>query len=146
VVVKNLTENKVLSFKEFFEVFQVKAPEEFLNKTEGDFTLFFYSSKKKNQMGLLVKLKETENASTSLKNWEGTMEKDFEGLLSFLGKRGKAISPNFKDADYKNVSFHYLSFADGNFGICYGLKNDLFLLTFSGESILKTIDRLTILQ
>ena len=52
-------------------------------------------------MGLLVKLKETENASTSLKNWEGTMEKDFEGLLSFLGKKGKATSPNFKDAKYK---------------------------------------------
>ena len=71
------------------------------------------------------------------------MEKDFEKLLLTLGKEGPAARSAFSSASYRGRTFRYLSMPPENFGLVWAISGDYFLLTFSGESMIKTIDKLT---
>ena len=141
LIIKNIEENKVLGLKEFFEAFEVKTPETFYNKVENDFTLFIYSSQNENRLGLIAEVKEP-GLLPLLKGWEQTMEQDFEALSVFLGKTGPSSTPSFKEAVYQNTTFRYLSLSPENFGICWLATDEYFILTFSGGSIVKTIDKI----
>jgi hypothetical protein len=70
------------------------------------------------------------------------MEKDLENLSVFSGKTGGASVSSFKSAKYKNISFRYLDFSKPNLGICYTATQDFLVFTFSGEALLKTIDKI----
>lgn len=142
VLIKNTEKNEILNLEEFFSAFELKAPESFLNKLNNDFTLFIYSDKNVKRLGFLTEIKENEGLTELLNSWEATMEDDTEGLFSTLGKEGPALVPYFKQAVYKGVSFRYISFPPVNFGICWSIFDNYFLWTSSGESIIKTIDKL----
>jgi len=140
ILIKNTKENKILGLKEFFESFAVVSPQGFYEKTENDFTLFIYSSQGENRLGFVTETK--EELLSLLKTWETTMEADLENLFVILGKTGLASVPEFKEADYEDGVFHYLSFPSENFGVCWALADNYFILTSSGESILRIIDKI----
>ena len=70
------------------------------------------------------------------------MEKDLEPVSALLGKTGPSLTPAFREAAYKDTVFRYLSFPPENLGICWTLVDNYFILTFSGESMIKTIDKI----
>ena len=143
ITIKNKEENRVFNLEDLFNIFEIKSPEGFLGKLNKDFTLFVYSSKGTNRLGFVAKIEEKENLSNLLKSWEPTMEQDFENLSLVLGKKGPAPINYFKDAFLQGKTFRYLSFLSANFGICWSILDDYFIFTYSGESIIKTINQLS---
>ena len=141
LIIKDLEENRVLGLKELFAAFEVKTPETFYDKVDNDFTLFIYSSRGVNRLGFITEVKEVDLLSL-LKYWENTMEKDFETFSVFLGKTGPSLISSFREVTYKNAVFRCLSFPPENFGICWAITDKYFILTFSGESMIETIDNI----
>ena len=141
IIIKNTAESQFVELKEFFEIFQIKTPENLLESLEKGFTLFMYSPEQENRLGFVAKIKNKEQFSVIAKSWEPTMEQDFENLFLILGKTQKA-QIGFKQAKYKQVLFNYISFPGKDFGICWAIVNDYFVLTSSGKTILKIIDLL----
>ena len=142
ILFKNITENKVLELKDFFQAFEIKTPTDFFDKLTNDFTLFIYSSENLNRLGFIVKIKDKEEFSNLVKTWEKTMEKDTELLFKTLGKKGPSFVPYFKDAHYQKQTFRYISFPPANFGICWSIVDDKFIFTSSGESMMAVINKI----
>lgn len=141
LIIEDQKKNKILNLKEFFETLGVKTPETFYDKLNNDPTLFIYSAQGVNRLGLIAQVKEAD-LMPLLKVWESTMEQDLEPLAALLGKTGLAPTPDFKEAIYRDTVFRYLSFPPEGLGICWAVTDNYFILTFSGESIIKTIDKI----
>ncbi|MFQ6083747.1 MAG: type IV pilus assembly protein PilM [Candidatus Aminicenantia bacterium] len=144
VLIRDLKENKFFALREFLESFGVKAPGEFYDKISGEFTLFVHSQEEGKRIGFVAKIKEKEKLIELLKDWELTMEKDFENLFVLIGKEKPALIPYFKSTDYKGTIIRYQTFSRQDLGICYSLFNDYFVFTSSFESIKKALDVLEI--
>jgi hypothetical protein len=143
ILLKDKEKNKIISLKDFLEAFQIKNIESFYQKVEENFTLFiFINEKKEPRIGFAVKTKDEEGLKIFLKNWEKTMEADFDSFFALMGKKEKAISLAFKESSYKNLSFRYQDFTNENLGLCYLVSKDFFILTGSGETLFKTIDKI----
>jgi len=141
LIIKDTQENKVLGLKEFFAALAVETPTTFYDKVNNDFTLFIYSSQETNRLGFIAEIKEADLLYL-LKYWEETMEADFENFSVLLGKTSPALVSSFKESTYKDTAFRYLSFPQENFGICWAMVDNYFIFTFSGESMIKTIDKI----
>jgi hypothetical protein len=139
IVIKNTNENKLSSLEDLSQVFQIETPEEIFQKLEPDYTLTLYSQEQGKRVALITKIKEKEGLDELLKGWESELEKG----ISISGQEIPALVSYFKAANYKGVTFRYQTFSEDDLGICYSLFNDYFILTSSGESMLKTIDKLT---
>jgi hypothetical protein len=139
IVIKNTNENRLSSLEDFSQVFQIEIPEGIFQKLEPDYTLTLYSQEQGKRVALVTKIKEKEGLGELLKAWEPETEKG----ISISGQEIPALVSYFKAANYKGVTFRYQTFSEDDLGICYSLFNDYFILTSSGESMLKTIDKLT---
>lgn len=144
ILIKDKASGNFLGLQEFFGAFQVKTPAGFYDKLDNDFTLFIHATASgANRLGFVTRAKNGgASAYQSLKDWELTMEKDTDGLFGVLGKTAAAPNPSFKTASYKSVSFDYLSFPPDNFGIVWSIVDQYLVFTSSGESAIKTIDKL----
>jgi len=142
ILFKNTDKNEIVGLREFFAATATEIPEEILEKLDDNFTLFAYSNEGVNRLGFIAKIKE-ENLADSMLSWESTMEKDTENLFEILGKEGSAAPVVFKETTYQNNVFRYASFPSNNFGICWAIIKDKLVLTTSGGSMIKTIDKLT---
>jgi len=144
IIVKNTKESRLANLKEILDSFGVKTPEQFYQKINPEkFTIFIYSQKKGgNRLGFVTKIQKKETLTDLLKSWEPTMEENFDNLLKILGKEGTAISPSFKEKQYKGITFRYLDFLQPNLGICWAISDDYFIFNSGGESMLKTIEKL----
>lgn len=154
VLIKNTAKNEFLGMKEFFEAFEVVAPEGLYDKVDNDFTLFTYASSGEARPGFIAKVKDKEGVSALMTTWESTMQKDFNQLFSKgMKKNQPALSSVFRNAYFKTQMFRYQTFAANDFGICYGVIsklvssggaapefNDYLVVTTSGKSMLKIID------
>ncbi len=158
ILIKDTKENKILGLKEFFQAFQVKTPDGFFDKLDNDFTLFIYSGtqaatkgeeedlssspKETNRLGFVVKVKTKEGLADLLNSWEGTMEKDSEGLFKVLGKEGPALASHFKETNFEETTFRFLTISKADFGICYALSGDYFIFATSFEGMEKAIEKI----
>jgi len=140
IAIKNTEENRLSSLKDLSDSFQIEVPEEIFQKLESNYTLAFYSQKQGKRIVFITKIKEKEGLANLLEEWGKNIEK--EGVF-VSGKEIPALVPYFKKARYKEADFQYQTFSEDGFGICYSLFNNYFILTTSGESILKVIDELT---
>ena len=86
----------------------------------------------------IAKIKEEEGLTELLKDWEPKLEKG----ISISGQEIPALVSYFKAANYQGATFRYQTLSRDDFGICYSIFNDYFILTSSGESMLKIIDKL----
>ena len=138
VIIVNTAENKVAGMQEFFTAFQAAVPAELIDDA---FTLFLYSTAGINRLGFVVEIKGTD-LNASIKSWELTMENDLDNLLVSSGKTEPSSVTYFQEATYKNNVFRYLSLQPKNFGVCWSIIDNYFILTTSGESMIKTIDKI----
>jgi len=156
VVIKNTRANRLSSLEDIVEAFQIETPEGIFQKLEQDYFLALYSQEQGSQRDefllhpslrsgkrivFAAKIKEKNGLDESLKIWEDKIEK--QGIF-VSGKKIPALVPYFKQASYKEIDFRYQTLSKDGFGICYSflpLKN-LFILTTSGESMIKIIDKL----
>jgi beta-N-acetylhexosaminidase len=136
IIIKNLTENRLVSLKELSQVFQIEVPAEIFQKLEGDFTLAIYSQKEGKRMVLVGKVKEKEKLLKIFENWEKKIEK--EGL-TISGKKVPTLASSFKTKSYQGIDFRYLTISKLDLGICYAWFEDYFILATSFESMEKTI-------
>lgn len=142
ILIKNTAENKLLGLTDFFAAFKITTPAGLLDKLNNDFTLFIYSSKGLNRLGFITEIKDNENLYALGKSWEPTAEKDTENLFASLDEVKTKHPTYFRQAFYKKFPFRYASFSNNKFGICWSTYN-YFILTTSGESMLRIIDTLT---
>ncbi len=142
ILFENTSENKIVGLKEFLETFEVETPEGLLEKLDDDFTLFAYSKDTDNRLGFIVRIEEKDNLTSLMRSWEAEMEKDTEKLFETLGRESIGTPLSFKGTTYKNVAFRYISFPQNNFGICWGTYEDSLIFTSSGESMIRSIDKL----
>ncbi len=140
--------NDYLGFKEFLALFNTHIPDGLFSHLTNNFTLFIYASKGDNRLGFVAEISDPAGLDALLKKWEGTMEKDFDGLLKFLGKTKNASPSFFKTGTIPNskTTFRYLSFplppSNINSGLCYATTDKYFILTSSGESLIKIFNQL----
>jgi N-acetyl-anhydromuramyl-L-alanine amidase AmpD len=137
IVIKNISENRLVSLEEFSQAFQIETPVEFFQKLEPDYTLAIYSQKQGKRFVLIAKTKEP--LTDLLKDWE---EKIKEKGLFLSGQKISTLVPYFRDGSWKGVSYRYLTISKKDLGICYALFKEYFILTSSWESLVKAIDLL----
>ncbi|MCJ7787052.1 hypothetical protein MUP06_02510, partial [Patescibacteria group bacterium] len=144
IIIKDLTKKKVPGLKEFFDTFQVKTPEDFYSKLleTDEFTLFIYSQKEGNRLGLVTKIETKEGLPEILRFWEDTMETDSASFFTFLGKEKPALIDYFIRTTYQQRVIRCQTFTEEDFGACYLITDNYFIFTSSLESMKKTIDRL----
>jgi hypothetical protein len=76
------------------------------------------------------------------------MEKDTDKLFKLMGKTKNASPSFFKTGNVPNskITFRYLSFplppSNTNSGLCYAFTDKYFILSSSGESLIKTFNQL----
>ena len=138
IVIKNTSENRLSSLEDLSRAFKIEAPEEIFQKLEPDYTLALYSQEQGKRVTFVTKIKEKSGLTELLKAWEPKLEKG----ISISGQEIPALVPNFKTANYQGATFRYQTLSKDDFGICYSIFNDYFILTSSGESVLKIIDKL----
>lgn len=145
ILIENRAEKKLFNLQDFFAAFSISTPTGFLDKLNNDFTLVARLDNDSNRLGFVAEIKENEkeNLEDMLTSWEPTMEKDFENFFSSLGEKGSSSYPYFRQTSYGQISFHYISFPQHNYGICWSTFNNYFLWMSSGEGMMRIIDALS---
>ena len=138
IVIKNTSENRLSSLEDLSQVFRIETPEEIFQKLGPDYTLALYSQEQGKRVAFVIDIKEEEGLTKLLKDWETKL---IDGVF-VSGEEISVLVPSFKSADYKGATFRYQTFSEDDLGICYSILNNYFILTSSGESILKVIDKL----
>lgn len=149
LALKDLQQNSYLTTQEFFQAFQINAPEGLDEKLSPDITLFVYTSLIANRLGFITQI---IDPTFEMRSWEPTLEQDTQTLFVLLGKKDPSRDSAFRQTKYKTITFRYISFPSINFGLVWSvvnLKNQetgetqpFFIFTSSGESMMRIIDRL----
>ncbi len=142
IIIKDLTKKKVPGLKEFLDTFQAKTPEDFYQKLSDEFTLFIYSQKEGNRLGLVTKIETKEGLPEILRFWEDIMETDLSNFFAFLGKDKPALKDYFTKTAYHQGVIRCQTFTEEDFEACYLITDNYFIFTSSLESMKKTIDKL----
>jgi peptidoglycan hydrolase-like protein with peptidoglycan-binding domain len=148
LVIRNSKNNAVLGLKEFFEYLLVRLPDDFYQKVDNNFTLFIYSQIQGNRLGFVAKVKNYNGLENLLRNEEPKMENDFQTLLSFMGAKGAAIVPYFRNASniqrYTGPNFRYQTINNQDLGVLYLTSGNYLVFTSSWKSMEEVIKRLKI--
>jgi len=148
ILFENTKDNSFLNLRDFLKAVGVDVAatsvEEFLKKVEDYPTLFVYhSTRGENRFGFVAEIKEGENLKELMEKWESALGEDFLPLMTLLAGREIHFLGNFKRNSVENGEFKYLDSSLSNFGICYTILKERFLLfTTSGESMVKLISNL----
>ncbi len=145
--------DQFLGMKDLFEGLELKSPENLFGSVSDkieDFDFFIYAKNGINQgFGLVVKAKEKESLLSLLNAWEQTMPSDLSNLFITMNKQAtlaSATSAVFKQANYADAAFRYLSFKEPGVGVCWSVYKDYLVITSSGEIITKTFDLIKAIQ
>ena len=139
---KNTVQASFVNLPNFFQTFEIKAPEGLLEKLENYATFFIYSYDKTERFGFVAKIKEGEDVEEQMRKWEETIEPDINSLLVTLGNKASAGTNIFRQAQHNGVYFRYLSMGEQDFGICWAQYKGRLVFTTSGKTILKIINTL----
>jgi len=139
IAIKNKLDNRLVSFEEISQVYQIDVPEGFFQKLEENSTLALFSQKEGKRIVFLAKVKEETGLKELLKNWEEKISK--EGIF-VSGSKITTPSPYFRTSFYQNVGFRYLTISKEDLGICYAWFDNYFVFTSSFESMKKVIEEL----
>ena len=134
---------ELLSLQEFLEVFRVPNSEQIVGKIEEkENTFFIYFSEQGPRFGLVARVKDKAGLESLLEEREAEFVNDFSGLLFTLAGESLNYSQSFKQANNGGSPFKYLDSDLANFGPCYSILGDYFLLTFSGETMVEVLKSL----
>lgn len=139
VAIKNIEEERLVSFQELSTSLGIEVPEEMYEKIDQDYTLAFYSQAEGKRVALMARVKEHQGLIEALKNWETQiLQKD----IIISGKEYPLLVSSFKTSFYKDIGFRYLTVSRVDFGLCYAYFDNYFLVTSSFESFKKVIDKI----
>lgn len=139
VAIKNIKEERLVSFQELSAGLGIEMPEEMYQKIDQDYTLAFYSQAQEKRVVLIAKVKEHQGLTEVLKNWEKQI---LETDLAILGEQYPPLVSSFKTSFYKDIGFRYLTISKNDLGLCYAYFDNYFLITSSFESFKKVIDQI----
>jgi hypothetical protein len=137
LVIKNLSENRLISLEEILDAFQIWSPEGILEKVE-DFDLGIYSQKEGKRIILVAKIKEGEKLD-ELKDWEGKIEK--EGVF-VSGEKIPTLYKKFKEILIEGEKVRFLTISRNDLGICYSLIDNYFVFSESLNGMEKVIEKI----
>ena len=136
--------DQFLGIKDLFEGLKLKFPENLLSSVSDkieDFDFFIYAKNGLNQgFGFIVRAKEKESLLSLLNTWEQTMPLDLSNLFMATNKQATMAGAVFKQANYADATFRYLSFKEPGVGVCWSVYKDYLVITSSGEIMTKTFD------
>lgn len=138
IVIKNTEENRLADLKDIAQSFQVEMLPEVIEKLDVDnFNFLIYPQKEGKKEVFIVKIKQKENLSESLRSWEAKITQ--QGLF-IRGNKIPTLSSSFKNFTFDDESsIRYLTISKNDSGICYALFGNYFILSSSFESIEKTL-------
>ena len=138
IVIKNVTENRLANLKDIAQGFQLETLPEVVEKLDIDnFNFLIYPQKEGKREIFIIKIKEKENLSEALRNWETKITQ--QGLF-ILGNKVSATASSFKTFTFDDESsIQYLTISKDDLGVCYSLFGNYFILSSSFESIEKTL-------
>jgi hypothetical protein len=137
LVIKNLSENRLISLEEFLDAFQIWRPEGTLEKVE-NFDLGVYSQKEGKRIILVAKIKEGEKLD-ELKDWEGKIEK--EGVF-VSGEKIPTLYKKFREILIKGERVRFLTVSRNDLGVCYSLIDNYFIFSESLNGMGKVIEKI----
>jgi len=142
--------DQFLGIKDLFEGLKLKFPENLLSSVSDkieDFDFFIYAKNGLNQgFGFIVRAKEKESLLSLLNTWEQTMPLDLSNLFMATNKQATMAGAVFKQANYADATFRYLSFKEPGVGVCWSVYRDYLVITSSGEIMTKTFDLIKAIQ
>jgi len=138
IIVKK--EGEIVGVKEFFNMLEVKIPDNLYDSILDEPTMFIYSQSQGSRFGFVVKTSvSAKDLNIILKAAEPTAELDLEPLFSLMGKEGKAVAPYFKNAsdieDYTGPDFRFKTLNQNDLGILYATTDYYFAFSSSSESM-----------
>jgi hypothetical protein len=137
LVIKNLSENRLISLEEILDAFQIWRPEGILEKID-NFDLGIYSQKEGKRIILVAKIKEGEKLD-ELKDWEEKIEK--EGVF-VSGKKITTLYKKFRGISIKGEGVRFLTISRNDLGICYSLIDNYFVFSESLNGMGKVIEKI----
>lgn len=139
IVIKDMSENRLVSLEDLSVSFQIEVPDEIFQKLSPDYTLAIFTQKEGKRVAFITMINEKEGLTDLLKNWEAKIKT--EGIY-ISGQKISALVPYFRTTYYKNISFRYLTISKEDLGICYLYFDDYFVVTTSYRSMKKIIEEL----
>ena len=139
IVIKNITENRLVSIEDIAKAFQIEVPKGIFQKFEENYTLSIFTQKEGKRISLKTKVKEKEGLLELFKNWEAKILK--EGVF-IASEKIQTLVPYFRTSSFQKINFRYLTISKEDLGICYAFFDDYFVLTTSFESMKKIIEQL----
>jgi hypothetical protein len=141
ILVKDLPNNRFYNLAELFDALIVQTPQGFYDKIDKDNFDFLHhfllkrGAKVSHHLAIVAKIKDQAGILDFFSDWEKNLEKDVESLSLLLGKQGPATQKSFKQLNYQKAIIRCLPFvAQQDFGICWSVFKNNFILTSSGES------------
>jgi len=135
------------NLEDFFNIFQIKFPENIFTKIEKDFNLFVYTKEITGRIALSVKFDKSVRDDvewTLMRPWEETMVEDFRFFFAEWDQQissvGEFLTTTHKGDLPVSFSIRYKE-GSGGAGIYYAITEDRLLFATSLESIKNIIER-----
>ena len=136
-----------LNLPDFLASFQATWPMDISNLLDEQSFLLLLSGKgSDSRLALIVSTKDADTLAKALKNWEKTIEQNWSGLWSALGKTGPALVSYFRNGSFQGTTFRYQTFTKQDFGICYTLFNNYLIMTTSYSQMSSILNELKTLN
>lgn len=137
------TPARIASVSDFFNLYRITAPSQFLERLYPDFMPFVFYGKTGGRFGFLMRTKDPARTLRDVISWEKSLARDFDPFL--FDAPVTQISPSFEDKTYRNIDWRFLHLSkDQDLGIAYTLfpAKDYLIFTTSKEAMETVIDRI----
>lgn len=138
---------RVSTLEDFYNIFQIKFPENFFTKIEKDFNLFVYTKESPGKIAFVVPFDKTVRDDvewTIMRPWEETIVEDFRFFFAEWDQQissvGEFSTTNHKGDMPTSFPIRYKE-GNGGTGIYYTIVEDRLLFATSLESIKNIIER-----
>lgn len=144
VKLTNQTETKYADLNTLILALGISIPEPIIvavTQESDNYTLFFYSQREGNRLGLIIKMGESETLVEDLKGWEITALNDLKSMI-LMDEIPTPATEGFQDNTHNDVYIRYMNFNTPDLSLDYGLVPGNLVLSTSRESMFSTIDAL----
>jgi hypothetical protein len=152
-ILKN--EEEFISLSDFFQKLNIYIPPYVLAELVDEYTLVLYNRNGKKLLGLITKIRNSENLKDQLKFWEETMANDLKKFF-ITESPGQPAITNFQDNIYlptgplrseaseagQEITIRYVNFPKPDLSIDYALVDNVFVLSTNRELTYKIVDKL----
>ncbi len=143
IIFRNNITKELASLKQFLEAFAVSMPLGITGELESkQATLFLYNTSEVSHFGFVVEVSSQTFTENEMLDWEASIGNDLAELSLVIADQNLVYLGDFKSVINKGKPFRYIDSNLPNFGICYSIINNYLIFTFSGEVIVKALDKI----